>query len=93
MICVFGVTGSASVTLVRPLLKEVIGLDGTMMEGPNSYRVGSVLLVSPMYAAVLLTVGTVVGRHPYFAGMAKQTISRFLPSPLATRLKCPGVKR
>ena len=36
--CVFGVTGSTSVGLVRPALKYTIGLEGSFIEGPNSYR-------------------------------------------------------
>lgn len=53
---VFGVTGSASVALVRPALKDLIGLEGSFVDGPNSYRVLSILLVSPMYAVVLFTL-------------------------------------
>jgi hypothetical protein len=53
---VFGITGSSSVALVRPALKHTIGLEGSLMEGPNSYRVLSFILVSPIYACVLLTV-------------------------------------
>jgi hypothetical protein len=73
------------------MLKDVVGLDGSMMDGPWSYRIGSVLLVSPMYAAVLFTIGTAVGRHTFFAAMAKKTIARFLPGPVATKLRCPGL--
>ena len=42
---VFGVTGTTSVAAVRPTLKHTIGLDGTMVDGPWSYRIGSILLV------------------------------------------------
>lgn len=52
-ICVFGVTGTASVSLVRPALKN-IGLEGSMIDGPNSYRIFSVIIVSPIYACLLL---------------------------------------
>jgi hypothetical protein len=64
--CVFGATGSSSVYFVRPLLSKV-GINGTMMDGPNSYRVLSILLVSPVYACILLTLGTLSGRHTFFA--------------------------
>ena len=55
--CVFGVTGSSSVAVVRPLLRETTGLEGSMKDGPWSYRVVSLLCVSPVYACVLVTVG------------------------------------
>jgi hypothetical protein len=57
---VFGITGSSSVALVRPALKHTIGLDGTWKDGPNSYRILSFILVSPIYAVVLLTVVSVL---------------------------------
>ena len=79
LFCVFGITGSSSVALVRPAMKNILGIEGTMMDGPNSYRILSFLLVSPIYACVLLTVGTLAGRHTYFANMAKKILGRFVP--------------
>ena len=79
LFCVFGITGSSSVALVRPAMKHFLGIEGTMMEGPNSYRVLSFLLVSPIYACVLLTVGTLSGRHTYFANMSRKILGRFVP--------------
>lgn len=49
------------------------------MEGPNSYRLISFILVSPIYACVLVTVGTLAGRHTYFANMARKIFGRFIP--------------
>ena len=60
--CVFGVTGSTSVAFVRPCLKSAFGLEGSMREGPNSYRAISLVAVSPIYAVFLLTFGTLSGR-------------------------------
>ena len=77
---VFGVTGSTSVAVVRPALKHVTGIEGSMREGPNSYRVTSILAVSPIYATLLVTFGTVAGRHRFFANMAQKIFGRFLPS-------------
>jgi hypothetical protein len=55
IICtVFAVTGTSSLMVVRPVLKSVLGLEGSLIEGPNSYRVASVLLVSPAYATILM---------------------------------------
>lgn len=88
---VFGVTGSTSVALVRPALGN-LGLNGTMVDGPWSYRIGSVLLVSPMYACVLMGVGTIAGRHRYFASMSRRILGRFVPPALRTKLACPRPK-
>ncbi len=88
LFCVFGVTGTSSVTLVRPFLKHTIGLEGSMMDGPWSYRIGSLALVSPIYACVLIGVGTLAGRHTYFAGMGRKILSRFLPRQLGQRIAC-----
>ena len=88
---VFGITGSSSVALVRPALKHTIGLEGTMSEGPWSYRIGSILAVSPVYACVLLTVGTVAGRHTFFSMMATKIFGRFLPSSVSKYIACPPV--
>ena len=76
---IFGITGSSTLYFVRPILKR-IGFEGTMIDGPNSYRVASVLLISPMYASILLILGTLGGRHLFFAKMAHKIYSRFVPS-------------
>jgi hypothetical protein len=87
--CVFGVTGSTSVALTRPALKSTFGLEGSMADGPWSYRIISVLAVSPIYACCLLAFGTAAGRHTFFAAMATKIFGRFLPSSLSKRLACP----
>ena len=84
--CVFGITGSTSVAVVRPILRETTGIEGTMRDGPWSYRVFSFLAVSPVYACVLVTVGTAAGRHTYFRGMALRIFGRFIPAALKSRL-------
>ena len=86
-IVVFGVTGSTSVAVVRPALKSTIGLEGSMIEGPNSYRVLSLVLVSPIYACFLLTFGTLAGRHTFFAGMGMRIIGRFIPASVRQRVQ------
>lgn len=86
---VFGITGSSSVALVRPFLKNVFHMEGSLKDGPNSYRVFSILLVSPIYACVLLAVGTVFGRHNYFANMSRKILGRFIPSQnLKSKIVC-----
>ena len=91
--CVFGMTGSTSVAVVRPCLKNFLGIDGSMIDGPNSYRVLSILAVSPIYAGFLLTFGTVAGRHTYFAAMALKIFGRFMPKSVSRHLKPPVCKK
>ena len=83
---VFGITGSTSVAVVRPTLKSVFGIEGTMRDGPNSYRVMSVVAVSPIYAAMLVTFGTLAGRHRFFANMSHKIFGRFLPQFVLSRI-------
>jgi len=85
---VFGITGSTSVAVVRPALKSTIGLEGSMIDGPWSYRVLSLVLVSPFYATFLVTFGTLAGRHLFFATMARKIFGRFLPSSLGKNVGC-----
>lgn len=76
--CVFGITGSSSVRLMKPVMKGV-GLEGNMKDGPWSYRFGSLAIVTPVYPLVLVTVGTIWGRHNYFAAMARHIYRRMTP--------------
>jgi hypothetical protein len=57
-----------------------------MREGPWSYRLTSLLLVSPVYATMLVTYGTLAGRHRFFAAMAYKIFGRFLPQSLMQRI-------
>lgn len=81
---VFAITGKTSVKLVRPGL-EKMGIRGSLREGPWSYRVLSVLLVQPIYTVILITVGTLFGRHIYFVKMAQKIWRRFLPASVVKR--------
>lgn len=93
MFCVFGATGTTSVVVVRPFLSYTIGLEGSFYEGPNSYRVLSIVLVSPIYACILVAFGTLAGRHSYFANMASKIIGRFLPSSFVRKFTCPPAQQ
>ena len=79
---VFGVTGSSSMFAVRPVLKK-LGMEGTMKDGPWSYRIGSMLIMTPIYSMILITIGTLSGRHLYFARMTQKLLGRFVPSTAA----------
>ena len=83
---VFGITGSTSVAVVRPTLKSTFGIEGSLKEGPWSYRISSILAVSPIYASMLVTFGTIAGRHRFFAGMAHKIFGRFLPKFVLTKI-------
>ena len=73
---VFGVTGSSTLLFVRPTLKS-FGIEGSMIEGPWSYRAISFLTVTPIYCCVLMTLGTISGRHNFFASQTVRMLSRF----------------
>ena len=79
VLVVFSITGSLSLYIVRPLLTSVLGLQGSMREGPWSYRILTLLLVPPAYSLMLLTIGTAVGRHVYFKRIALRMWGRLLP--------------
>jgi len=79
LFCVFGCTGSSSVYFVRPALEKV-GVVGSLRDGPNSYRLISILSVTPIYATILFTLGTLSGRHAYFAGQWRKILNRFVPA-------------
>ena len=87
---VFGVTGTSTLLVIRPCLKT-LGIEGSLVEGPNSYRVLSIALISPAYACMLMVLGTLAGRHTFFAGMSRKLLGRFLPSSALNRVSClPG---
>jgi hypothetical protein len=76
---------------VRPSLKS-LGIEGTWREGPWSYRILSVLIISPIYATVLMTLGTLSGRHNFFAKMGMKIYNRFLPRSVSNKIVCKDAK-
>jgi len=91
--CVFGVTGTSSMVLVRPLLNKA-GIKGSFAEGPWSYRILSLTLVSPIYAMILITLGTISGRHNFFASMGIKILKRFVPSAALPKIMCnPSIRK
>jgi hypothetical protein len=79
---------------VRPILADVFGIQGTddpetvlisrfstgtMLDGPWSYRLASLFLVTPTYSLILVTLGTLAGRKDFFLGQAMKIWGRFLP--------------
>ncbi|GKY95446.1 hypothetical protein MPSEU_000506200 [Mayamaea pseudoterrestris] len=63
--------------LVRPAVKNVLGLEGSMKDGPWSYRICSLIVMSPIYGVLLVCVGTLFGRHVYFRHFSVKIFSRF----------------
>mmetsp|Transcript_12196 Transcript_12196/g.28251 ORF Transcript_12196/g.28251 Transcript_12196/m.28251 type:complete len:80 (+) Transcript_12196:434-673(+) len=58
-------------------MSEILGLKGSLREGPWSYRICSIVIMTPLYASLLVMVGTVFGRHSYFRHFAVKMFSRF----------------
>jgi len=78
LICtVFAITGTSTMVLVRPAVSEGLGLRGSLKDGPWSYRICSLVIMTPLYSAMLVLVGTVFGRHFYFRHFAVKMFSRF----------------
>lgn len=50
-----------------------------MKDGPWSYRIASVVLVTPIYSCILVAVGTAFGQQAFFLKMAQRIWSRFIP--------------
>ena len=89
---IFGVTGTASALAVRPMVSKAFGIEGSWIDGPNSYRVVSVLCISPVYAIMLGVFGTLGGRHPFFAKMSMKILNRFFPNSLLSKLLCSAAR-
>mmetsp|Transcript_15827 Transcript_15827/g.32725 ORF Transcript_15827/g.32725 Transcript_15827/m.32725 type:complete len:219 (-) Transcript_15827:66-722(-) len=78
LVCtVFAITGSSTMVLVRPAVSKGLGLQGSFKEGPWSFRICSLVVMTPIYATLLLVVGTVFGRHAYFRHFSVKMWSRF----------------
>ena len=58
-------------------MKDVLGLEGSFKDGPWSYRISSLVVMSPIYSILLVLVGTVFGRHAYFRHFSVKMLSRF----------------
>mmetsp|Transcript_152 Transcript_152/g.373 ORF Transcript_152/g.373 Transcript_152/m.373 type:complete len:193 (-) Transcript_152:359-937(-) len=78
LICtVFAITGTSTMVLVRPAVSKGLGLKGSFKEGPWSFRICSLVVMTPIYATLLVCVGTVFGRHHYFRHFSVKMWSRF----------------
>ena len=75
---VFAATGTSTMMIVRPYVGEVLQLKGSMKDGPWTYRFASIFIMFPVYPALLLTFGTIAGRHVYFRHFAGKMLKRFV---------------
>jgi hypothetical protein len=88
IIClVFALAGSSVVFLVRPFIKNVLKIEGSLVSGPNSFRVLYILLVTPIYSTVLITTGTIFGRRAFFMNVVKRMWGRILPQSIVDKLR------
>ena len=62
---------------VRPAVSHGLGLKGSLKDGPWSYRICSIVIMTPIYSTLLVLVGTVFGRHHYFRHFSVKMFSRF----------------
>eukprot|EP01111_Echinosteliopsis_oligospora_P005656 TRINITY_DN1916_c0_g1_i1.p1 TRINITY_DN1916_c0_g1~~TRINITY_DN1916_c0_g1_i1.p1 ORF type:complete len:231 (-),score=23.54 TRINITY_DN1916_c0_g1_i1:73-696(-) len=80
VVCVvFAITGSATTLFVKPILTDVLLLEGSMLQGPWSYRVAYFVVITPIYSLLLVTIGTLFGRHAFFRKFAAKMWTRMLP--------------
>ena len=64
-------------------------VEGSFKDGPNSYRVISLVAMMPIYSCLLVAFGTAFGRHHYFKRFALNMWRRFLPAAARKRLGMP----
>eukprot|EP00906_Rhabdomonas_costata_P024361 RCo035032 len=87
IIAVFAITGSSVMFVVRPFLSKVLDIEGSLRNGPNSFRLMYVLLVPPIYSILLVCLGTLVGRRKYFTKVALRMWGRILPASIVKKLQ------
>ena len=69
--------------MVRPAVSEGLGIRGSLKDGPWTYRICSLVIMTPLYASLLVVVGTLFGRHAYFRHFTVKIFSRFgIPAEL-----------
>ena len=79
---VFGVTGALTVLISRLVLNGLLGLDGSLVGGPWSYRLVYLALIPPVYSATLLAVGTLMGKRAFFQARVVRLWGWALPASL-----------
>jgi hypothetical protein len=54
-----------------------LGIKGSLFNGPLSYQICSIVIMTPIYATLLVGIGTIFGRHAYFRHFSVKIFSRF----------------
>lgn len=86
-ICIiFAICGSTAVYLIRPLIQSLFNIQGTLRDGPNTYRILYILLLSPSYYVVLYILSRLTNRRIYFEPMIKRMWGRLLPKSASQKL-------
>ena len=78
----FGVTGGLTVLVSRLILNGLLGLDGSLIAGPWTYRLVYLALIPPVYSATLLAVGTLLGKRAFFQARVVRLWGWALPASL-----------
>ncbi len=78
----FGVTGGLTMLLSRLVLNGLLGLEGSLISGPWSYRLVYLALIPPVYSATLLAVGTLMGKRAFFQRRVVRLWGWALPASL-----------
>ncbi|KAF9936596.1 hypothetical protein BGZ67_002186 [Mortierella alpina] len=84
IIFVFSVTGSSTMLVVKPVLKA-LGLTGSIIAGPWTFRIIYIILTLPIYSCMLLLVSSLFCRRLYFENLLIRMWGRLLPSCLINR--------
>ncbi|CAG8495672.1 5120_t:CDS:2 [Dentiscutata erythropus] len=84
---VFGITGSTTVRIVRPVLTNILGIEGGFIDGPWTYRISYLCVTIPLYSLILFIVGTIFRRQAYFKKIVFRMYGRFIPERLIKRIR------
>jgi len=83
IVCVvFGITGTTTMFFVRPILRDLLQIQGTIIQGPWSYRISYFLTIMPIYSIILVLVGTLFGKSAFFTNFVKKMWLRFIPKSM-----------
>ena len=92
VLVVFSLAGSGITRIAPLILKDLLGLQGGFIDGPWSYRLLYLALIPPIYSVLLVTIGTLFGKHYYFRARAMKLWGRLLPGPVGRKLKQAGLE-
>lgn len=80
---VFAATGSSASRLAKHVCSDAFGLEGSLRDGPWSYRGAYAVTTLPLYTAMLVGFGTAARRGAFFRRFAHKMWARMLPGGAA----------